>query len=88
MVGPELGPESADRVGVPCPALPYQYLACVSSLHFAELVMALSFLSQHPGWGGFCPFYLNQALLEMLGLKRTPTPGLGTLLHSLCYCSP
>ena len=52
MVGPELGPESADRVGVPCPALPYQYLARVSSLHYAELAMALSFLSQHPGCEG------------------------------------
>ena len=63
MVGPELGPESADRVGVPCPALPYQYLARVSSLHYAELVMAWSFLSQHPGWVGFCPFYLSGQFL-------------------------
>ena len=65
MVVPELGPESADRVGVPCPALPCQYLARVSSLHYAELVMALSFLSQHPAWGHSVLIYLNEALLEM-----------------------
>lgn len=71
MVGPELGPESADRAGVPCAALPWQYLARVSSVHYAELVMTLSFLSQHTGWVGFCLFYLNQALLEMQGYAGT-----------------
>lgn len=53
-----------------------------SSLHYAELVMALSFLSQHPAWGDSVLIYLNEALLGDEGYGTwvlTPTPGLGTL---------